>query len=181
LAEGDDQSALLKLDELILNMPYRDLAPTSSNDKIQARKTASGVNLTPNTAGGPQSAAARGKSLQEAYSEYLPDDRPYSGKGLQWEALQESADFAPAHDDFGLDEWTAKPIDTFGHRKKIQEMIENDDFEDAGEHLAESMDGRGHFDWKSMGSPLGSIGNTDFTSLRDTGKNGLNTQGFTVK
>jgi hypothetical protein len=172
IAEGADASSLLKLKELIENMPLRDTLATTPADSIAARKAQ--INLTPNTSAGAQSAAAaRAHSLQEAYSIYESDDSPRKGNGFHWESLKESELYADAgHDDFGLGNFTDAPIDTFGHRQKMKEMIENDDYEEMSEHLIESMDGKGHFDWKSMNSPIGSIGNTDFTSLRSTGKDG---------
>jgi hypothetical protein len=87
-------------------------------------------------------------------------------------------------DDFGLSEFTQKknPIDSFSYKQKMREMIERDDLEDLGTHIQESMDGKGHFDWKRMNSLSGTADfkNMDFSSLKSTGRDGTDLRDITV-
>ena len=173
IVESEDQSALLKLDDLILSMPYRDIAPSSPSERREKRGTQ--INTEPNTGGGPQSA------VRESILDMYRKEPEYRGAGLDFESLRESA---LGHGDFGeLDpnSITGDPIDRFEYRQKIREQVENDDFEDLGEHIQESMDGKGHFDWKSMRSVSGSLNNLDFTSLRSTGRDGTDLSQITVR
>jgi hypothetical protein len=167
IIDGEDQSALTTLDELILNMPYRDLAPQSPSDRRAASNAR--INVQPNTAAGPQTAVK-----ESILNSYRREERDYEGNGLSWNKLNESSQFShDSNDEFGLSAFTEKPINTFQARQRIRETIESDDNEDL-DHLEESMDGRGHFDWKAMGSAIGSIDarSMDFSSLKDTGKTG---------
>ena len=158
---ADGQSSLESLRDLITSMPVKDTMPETAEQR-RAQRSGS-VNLTPDTSGGPQSAT------RESY---------YGRGGLQWDRLNESQIFE-ARDDFGaLSAWarTEKPVEQYDYRRRIQEAVDDDALEDLGTSLRESMDGRGHFDWKAMNSPLGSMDNNrmDFETLRDTGRDGTN-------
>jgi len=153
------QSSMKALQDLITSMPVKDTMPETAETRRQQRSGS--VDLTPNTSGGAQSA------VKESY---------YNGRGLDWNRLSESNLFQK-RDDFGILSDFAKkgePIDAFEYRKKIREAVDDDDMEDLGTRIQESMDGRGHFDWKAMRSPLGSLDNNRmaFDSLRDTGRDG---------
>ena len=161
IVDGDNQSALLKLDELIINMPYKDIAPQQPSDRREARK--SNVDLTPNTSEGPQS------TMKESVLSLYKKEPRYGAKGLRWDSLNESDDFRRSGDDMGLSRWTDSPLDRKMIRQKIRETIEDDDMEGLEDHLQESMDGKGHFDWRSMKSLSGSLdsNNISFSSLKE--------------
>jgi hypothetical protein len=174
ILSGSGQSSLATLKDAVINMPVKDVMPKSAEERRSERK--GNVDLTPNTAQGPQTA------MKESWRDMTETE--YPGRGLSWERLQESNLFGSKGDDeFGLSEWTNNaPIDQFSYRRKIREAVDRDDLEDLGDRIQESLDGRGHFDWKQMKSPIGSIDNSgmDFSSLKSTGKDGMNLSQITV-
>jgi len=138
-----------------------DLIPTGETDPVKLTikdGSAGPVDLRPNTAAGPQSA------LQASIGQQEYRDSIYQGRGLNWAQLNESQLFEDARrgdDEFGLAEWTTKqqPLDKFSYRQKVQEAMDRDDLEDLGTQLQESMDGKGHFNWRAMNSQIGSMSN----------------------
>jgi len=171
IVKSEDASSLLKLDDLILNMPYRDLAPQkpSTSEKLAASGP-SGVNTTPNTAGGPKTA------VQESIlNEYRREAKANQIKGgLNFDSLKESymGGQAGAGSEFGdlapFKIGAQQPIDKFSYRQKIRETVDNDNFEDLDQELQESMDGQGHFNWKAMRGVGGSLDNLSFATLKDS-------------
>jgi hypothetical protein len=163
---GSGQSSIETLKDTIINMPIKETLPQSDDERRAGRK--GNVDLTPKA--GPSQSAVKESWREMGQAEY-------KARGLDWNHLTESGLFGPKGDDeFGLGEWTSqnKPIDSFNIRQRVKESIERDDLEDLGEKIQESMDGKGHFDWKAMNSPIGSIGNSgmDFSTLKSTGRHG---------
>jgi len=171
IVKSDDPSALLKLDDLILNMPYRDLAPQKPSTAEKLSAQGGGVNTAPNTAGGPKSAIHEStKSILDQYRKEAKQNQQTQG-GLSFDSLRES--FRDERSDFGdmssFRIGSDQPIDRFAYRQKIRERVDSDNFEELSAQLKESADGRGHFNWKSMHAIGGSLDNLNFGTLRGAG------------
>ena len=175
IVEGEDQSALLKLDDLIMSLPYRDIAPTTASDRREKRQSQS-IDLNPNTGSGPQTAVK--ESILSMYRKKEPE---YKSKGLDFGAIRESQTFSS---DFGEIDGRLigreEVIDKFAYRSKIRETVENDDLEQLETTIRESVDGKGHFNWRAMNGIGGSLSNLSFDSLRDTGRDGMNLKDINI-
>jgi hypothetical protein len=159
LSSGSEQSSLSNLIELIDNMPYRDIKPKDVQTK--RAEIASGVNLNPDTSQGPQSQQlSEDMSLEEYYGNMrlreTVDEINITNPRNFFSSLRETGVFGQTLDPEMMSFTQRTPAVVQQVRKsnaKLQETINNDEFEDKGEQLQEA------FDFKNFKSPgIGSFG-----------------------
>jgi len=143
IIEGDSQSALNKLQDLIGSIPYRDIRPQSAEER---RGT---LSMQPNLAAGPQSAVAR-ESLEDFYRSILQKDtRSYNDNSLSFDKLRESEVYGHQYETDMMDAVNmrmAAPLQTKQIREQARASAEDAMFEDTDlEQLTE-----GRLDFSSI-------------------------------
>jgi hypothetical protein len=122
ISEGDNQSSLNKLKDLIGNIPYRDLRQPSAEDRRAQMAT------QPNLTAGPQSQIKAQESLEEFYRDVLKEDArnyQYEDKVFSFNVLKESGMFGEVLDSDVMNQFQKKPGEVIAKvdRSKLQEKM----------------------------------------------------------
>jgi len=130
IADGDAQSSMKKLKELVENIPYRDLKPQSTEVRRQQ------ISTQPNLSAGPQSQIA--ESLEDFYEDIKVNG--YKDSTFDFRKLTESDIYGQTLEEdmmVSLNMKQAKPIQVREARDKIRAAVNDEFFEDK-EPLRES-------------------------------------------
>jgi len=157
IAEGEGQSSIKKLKELIENIPYRDLKPQSTEVRRQQ------ISTQPNLTAGPQS------QIAESLEDYYRDNVGYSDNNFSFTKLTESKVYGQKLEEDMMAQMNMKQAAPVQQARQIREKVRtavNDDFFEDQEQLQES----GPLDF----SKIRAFGGADgmplrFDTLTDTG------------
>lgn len=162
ISEGQSQSSLTSLKDLLGSIPYRDLKPQDTSDVRNQ------ISLQPNLANGPQTAIKENLSVEEFYANATQEFSKLKENEsfLNFSNLKESEEIGSQYDDSYAKFFEKQEIVPAQIRQRLREKVDSEVFEQKSYN---SLQERGPLDFSTLKAFGGSDGMpVTFGALNDS-------------